>query len=159
MIQKIKKATISVLLIGLMALSVLKPVMVYAEDEGYANENVIPGDESETNTEIKPLKVGDIKNIYTTATSKKKVLLRWSKAKNAKSYYVYKKVSGGQYRKVATTTKLSRSIEVTPGKKYGFKVIPFYQYKKTIIPDKNIGTEDGSETPSDNTNTDPSVIV
>ena len=57
---------------------------------------------------LSPIKIGSIKHIYTTSISKTKVKLKWTKAKNAKYYEIYRKVKGSSsYKKVAKSSGAS----------------------------------------------------
>lgn len=63
----------------------------------------------------------------TTKVSGAKVTLRWNGIKNASGYYVYRKSSGGEYKKIADTkNKIYKDTSLTKlGKKYTYKVVPY----------------------------------
>ena len=67
--------------------------------------------------------------------SKKGVTLKWTKAKNVKSYVVYRSTSkNGTYKKIGTTTKASYTDKkVKKNKTYYYKLVPVAEYSKAKI--------------------------
>ncbi len=63
----------------------------------------------------------------TTKVSGTKVTIKWNSIKNASGYYVYRKSSGGGYKKIADTkNKIYKDTSLTQlGKKYTYKVVPY----------------------------------
>lgn len=67
----------------------------------------------------KPAKVTGLTVKKATAT---KVKVSWKKAKNAKKYQVYRKLAGGSYKLLKSTTAKTYSFTQTQGKKFYYKV-------------------------------------
>lgn len=63
-----------------------------------------------------------IKKVTTTQSSAK---IYWKKAKNSKCYYIYRKVRGGKYKKIATVNKKTTVYtdkKIRSGKTYYYKI-------------------------------------
>ncbi len=63
----------------------------------------------------------------TTKISGAKVTLRWNSVKNASGYYIYRKASGGGYKKIADTkNRIYKDTSLNKlGKKYTYKIVPY----------------------------------
>ncbi len=69
-----------------------------------------------------------------THTSSSVVKLTWGKVSGASKYYVYRKVSGGSWSKVKTTTSTSYSDSgLTNGKQYYYWIWAYSSTKKSIF--------------------------
>ena len=63
-----------------------------------------------------------IRKVTTTQTTAK---IYWKKAKNCKRYYIYRKVRGGKYKKIASVNKYTTSYtdkKIRHGKVYYYKI-------------------------------------
>ena len=71
--------------------------------------------------------LGNNKIKVKTKVSGVKVTVRWNSVKNASGYYLYRKSSGGSYKKLADTKdRIFKDTSLTSlGKKYVYKVVPY----------------------------------
>ena len=73
-----------------------------------------------------------VKNLHTTKQGKTKVCLEWEKSANATSYLIYRKTSGGAYRKLAESKKTAYTDKtLAAGKTYTYKIIAANSQKKS----------------------------
>ncbi|MCD8232325.1 MAG: fibronectin type III domain-containing protein [Clostridiales bacterium] len=81
-----------------------------------------------TGLSIKYLKAGKISSLINTS---KGITVKWSKVSGAKGYYLYRKTSGGSFKKIATITSGSTvsysdtSVKSKNGKTYIYAVRPY----------------------------------
>lgn len=80
---------------------------------------------------IVPKAPASLKGKVTTYNGKKAVKLTWSKVSNSDGYYIYVKQGSGAY-KLNKTVKSEKTVSYTvknlkAGKKYTFKVTPYYE--------------------------------
>lgn len=69
--------------------------------------------------------------------SKKKIKLTWKKVQGADVYYIYKKNSKGQYKKIKETKKLYyRDSDVKKGKNYSYQVVAVSKVDGILIKGK-----------------------
>ncbi|MCC8168750.1 MAG: ABC transporter substrate-binding protein [Clostridiales bacterium] len=82
---------------------------------------------------IRYLTAGKVTSLKNTKSG---IKVTWSKVSGASGYYVYRKVSGGSYKKIATvsgastvtyTNASSGTYKVVNGKTYAYYVIPYYK--------------------------------
>lgn len=86
---------------------------------------------SETITACIP---GDAKSISYKRTASRKISISWIKGNCTKKFIVYRKPSGGNFKKVATVNKANyKDLKVVIGKKYMYKIIPVYENNKVKI--------------------------
>lgn len=105
------------------------------EPEGPSEEEK-PGEEIQEEAEIaKPL----LKKAQNAASG---VTVKWSKSKNASGYYVYRKVPGGRWKRIAalkgkdTVSYTDKAVKAKNGKTYIYTV-KAYNGEKVSIYDKN----------------------
>ncbi len=64
-------------------------------------------------------------------TSTRKIKVSWKKKSGAKGYVIYAKAGNGKYKKIKTVGKVtSKTVTVTSGASYKFKVKPYKNVKK-----------------------------
>ena len=79
---------------------------------------------------IRYLKAGKISSLTNAV---KGITLKWSKVSGASGYYIYRKVSGGDYSKVKTISSASTvswtdtAVKSKSGKTYTYYVVPYYK--------------------------------
>ncbi|MCD8230832.1 MAG: fibronectin type III domain-containing protein, partial [Clostridiales bacterium] len=94
-----------------------------------------------TGLSIKYLKAGKISSLKNTS---KGITVKWSKVSGAKGYYVYRKTSGGSFKKIATITSGSTvsysdtSVKSKNGKTYIYAVKPYSGSTKGSYTSKTI---------------------
>lgn len=74
-----------------------------------------------------------LKKLYTTASSKTKVILGWEEAKGANAYQIYQKQSGGKYSLLKTIKKTKTNLVVDYNVGYQFKVVPIFESSVGIV--------------------------
>lgn len=92
-------------------------------------------DKTQSNVSTSVIKVpGKAKITKISNTSAKSNKITWAKVSEANGYYVYRKVSGGSYKKIKTTTSLSYTDKsVSTGKTYYYKVAAYTKSGKIIL--------------------------
>ena len=85
------------------------------------NENGLKG--KAKSVKVAPIPYA-VKGIHMTSESEKRMLLEWNPSKFARKYFIYRKVGGRAYKKLAETKRTAfRDKGVVWGKQYSYKII------------------------------------
>lgn len=72
-----------------------------------------------------------VEGLHTTKQGKTKVYLEWEESSDATSYVIYRKTAGGEYKKLAESSKPSYTDKnVSSGKTYTYKIVAKNEQKE-----------------------------